>query len=88
MPLHPLAPHGSRRLSMPCLACSQSGGSDMEMQREVLRLIRHLIAPLMAFLVAKGWMPAYLQHDLAEVIIIVVSLVTVMAFSFRRDSKK
>lgn len=60
----------------------------MDLQREILRLIRHLIAPLMAFLVAKGWLPAYLQHDIAEVAIIVVSLVTVVVFSMKRDKKK
>lgn len=53
--------------------------------KEINRLIRHLVAPLVAYAVAQGWLPEYAQGDVTEAAVIGVALVVPVAWSWARE---
>lgn len=58
------------------------------MTTEMLRLIRHGIAPLVTWLVLNGYLPEYMQGDVTELAVIAVSVGAPMAFSWMRDKAR
>lgn len=52
---------------------------------ELHRLLRHVFAPLMAWLVAKGYLPEYMQNDVTEILVLIVSLAIPYGVSWWRD---
>lgn len=55
---------------------------------ELARLIRHGVAPIVMYLVAKGWLPEYMQGDVTEGLVIAVSLAIPYVASWVRDVKR
>ena len=55
---------------------------------ELSRLLRHLFAPLVAWLVAKGYLPEYMQGDVTEVMVLLASLAIPYGISWWRDARK
>lgn len=52
------------------------------------RLLRHLFAPLVAYAVAQGWLPEYMQGDITEALVLGVALGLPLAASWYRDQRK
>ncbi|WP_339764969.1 hypothetical protein [uncultured Sulfitobacter sp.] len=55
---------------------------------ELNRLLRHVFAPLVAYLVAEGYLPEYMQNDVTEVLVVGVAIALPFAVSWYRDRKK
>lgn len=55
------------------------------MTKELNRLIRHGVAPLVLWLVANGYLPAYMQGDVTELLVIVIATAVPVAVSWWRD---
>lgn len=53
--------------------------------REINRLIRHAVAPLVMWLVAKGYLPEYMQADVVEALVLGVAIGAPLAVSWWRD---
>lgn len=53
--------------------------------REINRLIRHLVAPLVAYAVAQGWLPEYAQGDVTEAAVLVIALALPVVWSWARE---
>lgn len=58
------------------------------MTTELNRLLRHLLAPLVAYTVAQGNLPEYMQGDVTEALVLAVALGVPMALSYVRDKRK
>lgn len=54
---------------------------------ELNRLIRHAVAPLTAWFVAKGYLPVEMQGDVTEFIIMLLAYLVPLAVSKLRDIK-
>lgn len=54
---------------------------------ELNRLLRHVFAPLVAWMVAQGYLPEYMQGDVTEVAVLVVALAVPYALSWYRDAR-
>lgn len=54
---------------------------------ELNRLLRHVFAPLVAWLVANGWLPEYMKGDVTEAIVLVVALAIPYGVSWWRDAR-
>jgi hypothetical protein len=52
---------------------------------ELSRLLRHIFAPLVAWLVANGYLPEYMQGDVTEALVLVAALAIPYGFSWWRD---
>ena len=57
------------------------------MTKELSRLLRHLFAPLVAYAVAQGYLPEYMQGDVTEALVLAVALGVPLALSYIRDRK-
>jgi len=57
----------------------------MTISNETKRLIRHGLAPLAAYGVAEGWLPASMQHELVELVVVLVALAIPYAWSWWRE---
>lgn len=57
----------------------------MDVTTELSRAARHILPPLVAFVVAKGWIPADLQQPLVEAGIAASAVVAAMFASRARD---
>jgi hypothetical protein len=55
---------------------------------ELNRLIRHGVAPLTAWLVAKGYLPEYMEGDVTEFAVIIVAIAIPYVVSWWRDKMK
>ncbi len=55
---------------------------------ELNRILRHLFAPLVAWMVANGWLPDYMQGDVTEVLVLFVALAIPYGISWWRDAVK
>ena len=55
---------------------------------EIARLLRHVFAPMVAYLVTQGYLPEYMQGDVTEGLVIGSGIVIPMAISKYRDSVK
>lgn len=55
---------------------------------EINRLIRHGVAPLVAWLVATGRLPEYMQGDVTEALVLAIGILGPIAFSYMRDRVK
>ena len=55
------------------------------MKEEIARLARHGLPPLVAYAVAKGWVPADLQQPLIEAGLAVAAVIAAMVASKKRD---
>lgn len=55
---------------------------------ELNRLLRHLFAPLVAWFVANGYLPEYMQNDATEVLVLTVALLLPYAISWYRDARR
>lgn len=55
---------------------------------EINRLLRHMFAPLVAYAVAQGWLPEYMQGDVTEALVLAVALGLPLAVSWYRDRSK
>lgn len=53
--------------------------------RELNRLIRHLVAPLVTYAVAEGWLPEYAQKDVTEAAVIALALALPVVWSWARE---
>ena len=58
------------------------------MTKEMLRAIRHGVAPLTAWLVLNGYLPDYMEGDITELLVIGVSVAVPYAFSWLRDRSR
>jgi hypothetical protein len=52
---------------------------------ELNRLIRHGVAPLVAWLVASGYLPEYMQGDVTELLVVGIAIGAPLAVSWWRD---
>lgn len=57
------------------------------MNREAQRMIRHGLAPLVAYAVAQGWLPEWAQNDVLEMLAIGLALGVPYAWSWLREKK-
>ena len=55
---------------------------------ELNRLLRHVFAPLVAWLVANGYLPEYMKGDVTEVMVMVVALAVPYGVSWWRDAQR
>lgn len=55
---------------------------------ELSRFLRHLFAPLVTWLVAKGYLPEYMQGDVIEVMVVLASWAIPYGISWWRDARK
>lgn len=55
---------------------------------ELNRLLRHIFAPLVAWLVAAGYLPEYMQGDVTEALVLLTALAIPYGLSFLRDKRK
>lgn len=55
---------------------------------ELSRFLRHLAAPATAWLVAKGYLPEYMQSDITEALILAGGFAVPYALSYLRDLRK
>ena len=55
---------------------------------ELNRLLRHIFAPLVAWLVANGYLPEYMKGDVTEVMVLVVALAVPYGVSWWRDARR
>ena len=53
--------------------------------KELSRLIRHLIAPLVVIAVDQGWLPESAQHDVTEALVLVVGIAVPLVWSWARE---
>ncbi len=53
--------------------------------KEINRLVRHLVAPVTAWLVAEGHLPEYMQHDITEAATLAIALGVPLVLSWLRD---
>jgi len=58
------------------------------MNKELIRLVRHLVAPLIAYLVTAGYLPEALQGQVTEFVLMGVGVAVALTFSWTRDQKK
>ena len=58
------------------------------MNTEIARLARHVLPPAIAFVVAKGWVPADLQQPLIEACIAVSAVVVAWLASRKRAATR
>lgn len=54
--------------------------------KELNRLLRHVFAPLVAWLVAQGYLPEYMQGDVTEVLVLLAAFGIPYGISWWRDS--
>lgn len=52
------------------------------------RLLRHLLTPVVMFLVERGLLPEYMQNDVVEVGVIACAFAITCAMSWWRDSRR
>jgi len=52
---------------------------------ELLRFLRHAIAPLAALAVTLGWLPEYMQEDVTEALVLALGFVIPLAWSRWND---
>ena len=52
---------------------------------EINRLLRHLLAPVAAWLVAEGYLPEYMQGDVTEAAVMLIAVGLPLALSWYRD---
>ena len=52
---------------------------------EINRLLRHVFAPLVAYAVAQGWLPEYMQGDVTEALVLGVAIGVPLLASWWRD---
>jgi hypothetical protein len=52
---------------------------------ELYRAIRHGVAPLVAYLIAAGYLPEYMRGDVTELMVIGLSFVLPYGVSWLRD---
>lgn len=55
---------------------------------ELARLLRHAFAPLVALMVAEGYLPKYMQQDVTEFLVVGAAIAIPMIFSWWRDKKR
>ncbi len=55
---------------------------------ELNRLLRHAFAPIVAYAVAEGYLPEYMQNDVTEVLVLGVAIGLPFAVSWVRDRRK
>jgi len=55
------------------------------MTREIQRLIRHGVAPVVAYAVAQGWLPEYMQGDVTEAAVLLIAVAGPLAWSWARE---
>lgn len=55
---------------------------------ELNRLLRHLFAPLAAWMVANGYLPEYMRGDVTEALVLLVAFIVPYAVSWWRDAKR
>lgn len=53
--------------------------------KEINRLIRHVVAPLVAWFVANGYLPEYMQGDVTEALVLAIAVGVPIALSWWRD---
>jgi hypothetical protein len=58
----------------------------MDMKTEVARLIRHGLPPIVAFAVAKGWIPQEMQQPLIEAGVVLAAFLAALMASRKRDA--
>lgn len=68
-----------------CLTPTKPKGKPMT---ELNRILRHLIAPLVAYAVAQGWLPEYMQGDVTEAAVLIIAFGVPLALSWWRDRAK
>jgi hypothetical protein len=56
--------------------------------KELNRFLRHVFAPFVAWLVAKGYLPEYMQGDVIEVLVLAVGFGVPFALSWARDKMR
>ena len=54
--------------------------------KELNRLLRHIFAPLVAWLVAAGYLPEYMQSDVTEALVLVTAFAIPYGISWWRDA--
>lgn len=52
---------------------------------EINRLIRHGVAPLVAYAVAAGWLPEAMQQDVTELLVLAIALGGPLLWSYARE---
>jgi len=57
------------------------------MNTEIARVIRHVAAPVVAYAIGKGWIPAELQQPLIEAVLAGAAVVAALVASRARDRK-
>lgn len=55
---------------------------------ELNRLLRHVFAPLVAWFVANGYLPEYMQGDITEFMVLVAALAIPYGISWWRDVRR
>lgn len=58
------------------------------MKEEIARLARHVLPPLVAYAVAKGWVPADMQQPLIEAGLAVAAVIAALLASRSRDASR
>lgn len=53
--------------------------------KEMNRLLRHLIAPLVVIAVDRGWLPEAAQGDVTEALVLLVGLAVPVVWSWMRE---
>lgn len=53
--------------------------------KELNRLLRHMFAPLVAWAVASGYLPEYMQGDITEALVLIVAFGIPWGLSKLRD---
>ncbi len=53
---------------------------------EINRLLRHIFAPVVAWLVMNGYLPEYMQGDVTELFVMVAAVGIPYAISWWRDA--
>lgn len=59
-----------------------------EPMKELNRVLRHLLAPVVAYAVAEGYLPEYMQGDVTEALVLLAAIGIPMALSWYRDRVK
>lgn len=60
----------------------------MPITTEIGRIVRHTIAPMVILAVDRGWIPEAAQHDVVELLTILVAIGAVYGVSWWRDKQK
>lgn len=55
---------------------------------EIARLLRHVFAPAVAYLVTQGYLPEYMQSDVTEGLVVGTAIIIPLAVSKYRDVVK